>query len=164
MSDSYVNAVQAECARLASERARIDGLLAGLELALRLYNAPKAAHAPASSHFSRSSDRAPSTAEQGASRAQDGTIKDYVFELIGAFQDGLASGEVLAEAERQGRPLNKNTVTSLLSAHASKGLLELVNGRYRIPQGIPAAPNAAGDVNPEPSVEAEEAARKVGGT
>lgn len=156
MSDSYVEALQAERTKLIAERARLDGQLSGLDLALRLYQGPKPSLAADILRRVNTFNGEPVTSGEG-------TVKAFVISLVGQTPDGMASGDVLAEAERQGRPLNKNTVTSQLSALARQGVLEFANGRYRIPQGIPAA-GAAGNFNPEQSVEAVEAARKAGGT
>ncbi len=165
MADSYVEALEAERAKISAERLRLstqltglDGQLAGLDTALRVYRASKQPTAEAPP------DNRSATQGEDAARPSEGTVKSYVISLVsGSALDGMASGDVLAEAERQGRPLNKNTVTSLLSALARQGVLEFTNGRYRIPQGMPAANPAAGSPT-EPSGEAVEAARKAGGT
>jgi hypothetical protein len=145
--DSLVEKLKAERSRLQSERERLDGLIAGLDLALRL--AGNSATSPQLQIRQR--------------RSSGDTIKGFVFGLIGESDLGLGSSEVLAEADRRGRPLNRNTITSMLSASASKGLLELVDGRYRIPKGIPEAATASGSLL-QPNMEAAITARKVGGT
>ncbi len=164
MSDSYVEGLEAERAKVFAERLRVsnqlvglDGQLAGLETALRLYRSSQQATTEASPN----PQPAPIAGE--VSKVSEGTVRSYVLSLVTAVADGRSSSDVLAEADRQGRPLNKNTVTSLLSALARQGVLEFANGRYRIPQGIPAANVAAGSLF-QPSAEAVQPARKEGGT
>ncbi len=170
MSDSYVEALQAERAKIVAERARLEGHLAGLDIALRLYNGAKRSALP---QVPRTPvlpfpPRRSTTPDEDGDHGAENTVKGYVFSLVRNVTDGLGSGDVLAEAERQGRPLNKKTVTSLLSASARRGELEFAQGRYRIPQGesrgVPAEATAGFYSNLEPSVEADNAARKEGGT
>lgn len=135
MSGSFVPELQRERARLLAEREKLDGQIAGIDIALRVFErtiTPGSVVATAAlsgtSVISANADiRAP----------RDGSVKEYVMKLVAEFPDGLGSRDLLAEAAKRNRELNRNTVTSLLSANASKGLLEFANGRYRIPKGIP---------------------------
>lgn len=171
MSDSYLDLLLAERARLAAERARIDGQLEGVETALRLYRrsnvpAESGENAPAvPAPPPPASAQAPEAIDRSYPRATPGSFKEFALSLIKASgADGLTPGELRAEVERLGRAVHKNTITSLLSAEKKAERLEIANGRYRIPQGMPAAVGAAGLFNRERSVEAVQAARKVGGT
>jgi hypothetical protein len=134
-SNEYLITLQRERDKLVADRERIDGQIAGIEFALR--------------HYGASDQSVRSTSEHRSSPAQnkpprEGSIKDYAFALVAEFPDGLSSGDLLKEAARRGRPLNRNTITSLLSASASRGALEFANGRYCIPKGLPEAIPASG--------------------
>ena len=156
MSDSFLENLRRERTKLQSERDRIDGQISGIDIALKLYaNAQVVPH-----NLNMAPPRRSSVVH--VSTGTDVSIKDFAFQLLAEFPGGMSSAELLTEAERRGRPLNRNTITSLLSASAGKNLLELVNGRYRIPEGVSGAISAP-EPSDQPSEEAVEPARKVGG-
>jgi hypothetical protein len=132
-SNTYVATLQRERAKLLADRERIDGQIAGLDFALRHFNV-----------VTEPTNNATQAVSLQPRPPREGSIKDYAFTLVAEFNEGLSSAELLAEAEKRGRPLNRNTITSLLSASASQGLLEFANGRYRIPKGVPEAETAPG--------------------
>ena len=123
---AFLERLDAERAKLLSERKRIDGLLDGLEIARRFYLA--------SLDEDSTGSALPSTARMADGRGRASPVRDAVLAALEFHPSGLSSPEAAdAAAKILGKLVNKKTASSVLSVAAKDGSVIVVDGRYKLP-------------------------------
>jgi hypothetical protein len=123
----FLEKLDAERAKLLSEKRRIDGLLDGLEIARRFYLASLSDGAAITS-------AGPATSKLADGRGRASPVRDAVFAALEQNPSGLSSPEAADAASKiLGKPVNRKTASSVLSVASQSGSVVAIDGRYMLP-------------------------------